>query len=124
MLDLDRLEALCEIARAPLTARTRRRVTLAKEASDVLDALPALIAELRRLRAELIVATNRIETQMHQLNDAQRESVSLELRHEDSDHDRRLLVQLWNAMVNTEQGWRILVDGDLLREFEQAVLNE
>ena len=50
MLDLDRLEALCEIARAPLTARTRRRVTLAKEASDVLDALPALIAELRRLR--------------------------------------------------------------------------
>lgn len=87
-------------------------------------AIPELLAENARLARELNDATNRIETQMHQLNDAQRESVSLGLRLETAERDQRLLVQLWNAMAHTEQGWRVFVDGDLLREFEQAVLNE
>lgn len=85
-------------------------------------AIPELLAALAV--RELNDATNRIETQMHQLNDAQRESVSLGLRLETAERDQRLLVQLWNAMAHTEQGWRVFVDGDLLREFEQAVLNE
>lgn len=77
---------------------------------------------------DLTDATNRIETLMHQLNDAQRDTVRLELRQEDHNRNIHLLVRLWNAMVRTEQGWTITInrglDDDLLREFEQAVLNE
>ena len=65
---------------------------------------------------------------MHQLNAAQREAVQLELRQEDHDRRIHLLVRLWNAMVRTETGWTITIDrgldADLLREFEQVVLNE